>query len=131
MASATGMIEVEGVGGIIVAADAACKAAMVELTGWESIGGFTTLFVRGTTGDVDAAVRAGAEAARTFVDHVVEASMHQPVPETAEFVGVPAAGVPAARKSAHGVSGARARGGEHRQHRAEARNRREGWASST
>lgn len=89
MADAIGMIEVEGVAGIIVGADAAVKAATVELAGWESIGGFTTLFVRGGTGDVDTAVQAGAEAARSVVDHVVTAQMHQPQPQTSEFVGFP------------------------------------------
>ena len=55
MAPAIGMIEVEGVAGIIVGADAAAKAANVKLMGWESIGGFTTLFFRGRIGDVDTA----------------------------------------------------------------------------
>lgn len=89
MAPAIGMIEVEGVAGIIVGADAAAKAANVELMGWESIGGFTTLFFRGGVGDVDTALAAGAEAAKSVVDHVVTAAMHQPQPETAEFVGFP------------------------------------------
>ena len=38
MGKAMGMIEVEGVAGIVLGADAACKAAEVELLGWESIG---------------------------------------------------------------------------------------------
>ena len=80
MAPAIGMIEVEGVAGIIVGADAAAKAANVELMGWESIGGFTTLFFRGGVGDVDTALAAGAEAAKSVVDHVVTAAMHQPQP---------------------------------------------------
>lgn len=89
MADAIGMIEVEGVAGIIVGADAAAKAATVDIAGWESIGGFTTLFVRGTTGDVDTAIQAGAEAARAVVDNVVTAQMHQPQPQAAEFIGFP------------------------------------------
>ena len=68
MADAVGMIEVEGVAGIIVGADAAAKAASVELMGWESIGGFTTLFFRGPAGDVDTALGLGAEAAKGVVD---------------------------------------------------------------
>lgn len=91
MADAVGMIEVEGVAGIIVGADAAAKAASVELMGWESIGGFTTLFFRGPAGDVDTALGLGAEAAKGVVDHVVTAAMHQPQPETAGFVGFPLA----------------------------------------
>ncbi|HCL31603.1 MAG TPA: hypothetical protein DIC52_24640 [Candidatus Latescibacteria bacterium] len=89
MADAIGMIEVEGVAGIIVGADAAAKAADVELMGWESIGGFTTLFFRGGAGEVDSALRSGAAAAKEIVDHVVSAAMHQPQPETAGFIGFP------------------------------------------
>ena len=87
MADAIGMIEVEGVAGIIVGADAAVKAGQVRLQGWESIGGFTTLFVGGPVGSVETAVRAGEEAARGVVDHVVTAALHQPQPEVAEFIG--------------------------------------------
>ncbi len=87
MADAIGMIEVEGVAGIIVGADAAIKAAGVTLRGWESIGGFTTLFLAGSVGDVETAVRVGADAARVVVEHVVSAALHQPQPETAAFIG--------------------------------------------
>jgi carbon dioxide concentrating mechanism protein CcmO len=89
VADAIGMIEVEGVAGIILGADAAVKAADVTLMGWESIGGFTTLFVQGATGDVDTALEAGAAAAEQVVGHVVRAAMHQPQQETAEFIGFP------------------------------------------
>ena len=61
MADAVGMIEVEGVAGIIVGADAAAKAASVELMGWESIGGFTPLFFRGPAGAVATALGLGAD----------------------------------------------------------------------
>ncbi len=91
MADAIGMIEVEGVAGIIVGADAAIKAAGVTLRGWESIGGFTTLFLAGSVGDVETAVRVGADAARVVVEHVVSAALHQPQPETAAFIGFPVA----------------------------------------
>ena len=63
MTSAVGMIEVEGVAGIIAAADAALKAAEIELLGWESIGGFTTLFFQGQLGAVSAALKSGERAA--------------------------------------------------------------------
>lgn len=89
MADAVGMIEVEGVAGIILGADAAVKAADVTLMGWESIGGFTTLFVQGATGDVDSALKAGTAAAEQVVGHVVSAAMHQPQAATAQFVGFP------------------------------------------
>ena len=86
MADAIGMIEVEGVAGIIVGADAACKAAAVRLLGWESTGGFTTVFVGGATGDVDTALDAGVAAARQIESHVVSAPLHQPRPEAAGFI---------------------------------------------
>jgi ethanolamine utilization protein EutM len=95
MPRAIGMIEVEGVAGIIDAADAAAKAATVELLGWESIGGFTTLFVRGDTADVDTALAAGAAAAHTVNGHVVTAPLHQPLPETEQFIGFPLPEAPA------------------------------------
>ena len=89
MSEAIGMIEVEGVAGIVVGADAACKAAQVEIMGWESIGGFTTLFLRGPLGDVSAALREGEAAAGTVTGHVVSACLDQPQPECAGFVGCP------------------------------------------
>jgi ethanolamine utilization protein EutM len=89
VAEAIGMIEVEGVAGIIVGADAALKAAEVSVTGWESIGGFTTLFIAGPVGDVETAMGAGAQAAKDVVDHVVTAALHQPQREIAEFIGFP------------------------------------------
>ena len=89
MPKAIGMIEVEGVAGIVMGADAACKAARVELMGWESIGGFTTLFLRGALGDVGAALRAGEAAAGEVTGHVVSACLDRPQPELAAFVGHP------------------------------------------
>lgn len=89
MSDAIGMIEVEGVAGLVVGADAACKAARVEFMGWESIGGFTTLFLRGPLGDVETALRAGEGAAAEVTGHVVSASLDQPQPECAAFVGCP------------------------------------------
>ena len=89
MSKAIGMIEVEGVAGIVAGADAACKAARVELMGWESIGGFTTLFLRGPLGDVGTALRAGEAAAGEVTGHVVSACLDQPRPECSAFVGCP------------------------------------------
>lgn len=80
MDAAIGMIEVEGVAGIIVGADAACKTAEVELLGWESIGGFTTVFFGGSISDVNAALQSGRQAARELVDHVVAAPLTRPDP---------------------------------------------------
>lgn len=87
--TALGMIEVEGVAGIIVASDAACKAAAVELAGWESIGGFTTVFVRGGVADVEAALQAGTAAAGLVSGHVVSHALLQPETACADFIGYP------------------------------------------
>ena len=89
MAAAMGMIEVEGVAGIIVAADAACKAADVDLLGWESIGGFTTVFFEGTVASVQTALHHGEAAARKIVDHVVAAPLTRPEPVCAGYISTP------------------------------------------
>jgi ethanolamine utilization protein EutM len=64
MADALGMIETKGFVGMVEAADAAVKAAKVELVGYEKIGGgFVTMIVRGDVAAVKAAVEAGARGA--------------------------------------------------------------------
>jgi len=89
MPAAIGLIEVEGIAGIIVAADAAIKSADVELLGWESIGGFTTVFFSGSISDVDAALKSGTEAARQVAEHVVAAPVTQPQDACLRFVNFP------------------------------------------
>lgn len=91
---AIGMIEVEGVAGIVQAADTACKAAAVAVLGWESTGGYSTVFLGGSVGDVSVALRRGEAAARELVDHVVVAAMNQPEPECRLCIGFPATGAP-------------------------------------
>ena len=65
MNGALGLIETQGLVGLIYAADAMLKAANVELAG--SIvkldGGIVALMIRGDVSSVRAAVEAGAEAA--------------------------------------------------------------------
>ena len=62
---ALGLIETKGLVGSIEAADAAVKAANVELVHKEYIGaGFVTIIVRGDVASVKAATDAGAAAAR-------------------------------------------------------------------
>ena len=90
MGKAIGMIEVEGVAGIVLAADAACKAAEVELLGWESIGGRTTVFFTGSVAAVAASLQSGEEAAGEVVEKVVAAPLNQPVPACRNFVAFPA-----------------------------------------
>ncbi|MDP6042333.1 MAG: BMC domain-containing protein [Candidatus Latescibacteria bacterium] len=84
--AAIGMIEVEGVAGIVLAGDTACKAADVDLMGWTSIGGFTTVFFSGSVGSVTNALRTGEQAAQTISQHVVAAPMTQPEDACASYV---------------------------------------------
>lgn len=64
MADALGMIETKGFVGMVEAADAAVKAARVELVGYEKIGGgYVTMVVRGDVAAVKAAIEAGARGA--------------------------------------------------------------------
>ena len=65
MQEALGMIETKGLIGAIEAADAMVKAANVQLTGKELVGGgLVTVTVRGDVGAVKAATDAGAAAAQ-------------------------------------------------------------------
>jgi microcompartment protein CcmL/EutN len=58
------MIETKGFVGMVEAADAAVKAAKVELVGYEKIGGgYVTMIVRGDVAAVKAAIEAGARGA--------------------------------------------------------------------
>ena len=61
---ALGMVETRGLVALIEASDAMCKAAKVELVGWDKVGsGMVTSFVRGDVAAVKAATDAGAAAA--------------------------------------------------------------------
>ena len=63
--SAIGLIETQGLVGIIEAADAAVKAASVRLMGFEEIGGgLVSIRFSGDVASVQLAVQAGVEAAR-------------------------------------------------------------------
>ncbi|MFM9041654.1 MAG: BMC domain-containing protein [Vulcanococcus sp.] len=71
---ALGMIETRGLVPAIEAADAMTKAAEVTLIGREFVGGgYVTVLVRGETGAVNAAVRAGADACESVGDVLVAA----------------------------------------------------------
>jgi ethanolamine utilization protein EutM len=62
---ALGKIETRGFVAAVEAADAMVKAAKVQLTRYEKIGGgYVTVLVRGDVGAVQAAVEAGARAAQ-------------------------------------------------------------------
>jgi len=71
---ALGMIETRGMVPAIEAADAMTKAAEVTLICREFVGGgYVTVMVRGETGAVNAAVRAGADACERVGDGLVAA----------------------------------------------------------
>lgn len=62
---ALGLIETLGFIGAVEASDAACKAAHVELVGYERVqAGIITVQLRGDVAAVSAAVDAGSQAAR-------------------------------------------------------------------
>ena len=64
MSDALGMIETRCFPAVVEAADAAVKAAKVELVGYEKIGGgYVTAIVRGDVAAVKAAVEAGVRGA--------------------------------------------------------------------
>ena len=65
---ALGMIETRGLVPAIEAADAMTKASEVRLVGRQFVGGgYVTVLVRGETGAVNAAVRAGADACEHII----------------------------------------------------------------
>ncbi len=71
---ALGMIETRGLVPAIEAADAMTKAAEVTMIAREFVGGgYVTVMVRGETGAVNAAVRAGADACERVGDGLVAA----------------------------------------------------------
>ena len=71
---ALGMIETRGLVPAIEAADAMTKAAEVRLIGRQFVGGgYVTVLVRGETGEVNAAERAGADACERVGDGLVAA----------------------------------------------------------
>ena len=100
--SAIGFIETRGLVGVIEAADAAAKAANVQLMGFEKIGGgLVSIRFYGDVASVQAAIEAGAEAARQVSEviscHVIPAPhvdlaalLEEPVtPESAPAAGDP------------------------------------------
>lgn len=65
MSDAIGMVETKGMVPLVQATDAMLKTANVTYGGWKKVGsGFCTVFVFGDVGAVQAAVEAGAAAAR-------------------------------------------------------------------
>ena len=84
---ALGMIETIGLISAVEAADAAVKAANVQLTRYEKIdGGMVSVHLRGDIGSVQAAVDAGAQAARRVGPRVGVHVIPAPVGEIDDVV---------------------------------------------
>jgi microcompartment protein CcmL/EutN len=79
MVLAVGLIETRGMVGLVEATDAMCKAADVTLAGTREIGGgYITVIVRGDVASVQAAVDAGAAAAKTVGEFVASHVIPRP-----------------------------------------------------
>lgn len=80
--NALGLIETFGIVFVLEAADAMCKAADVELIGFENVAsGYISVLVRGDVGACKTAVEAGVKAVNEMdaevYSHVVIASPHK------------------------------------------------------
>ena len=81
MGDALGLIETKGLVACIEAADAMCKAANVELIGYENVGsGLVTVMVKGDVGAVKAAVDSGVESAQRIGEVVTSLVIARPHP---------------------------------------------------
>ena len=79
MGDALGLIETKGLVACIGAADAMCKAANVELIGYENVGsGLVTAMVKGDVGAVKAAVDSGVESAQRIGEVVTSLVIARP-----------------------------------------------------
>ena len=79
MSDSLGFIETCGLVTCIQAADAMCKAANVELVGYENVGsGLVTAMVRGDVGAVSAAVESGVEWAQNVGEVVTSLVIPRP-----------------------------------------------------
>jgi ethanolamine utilization protein EutM len=84
---ALGMVETKGLVALIEAADAMCKAANVELVGWDKVGsGMVTAFVKGDVAAVKASVDAGAAAAAKIGEVVSVHVIPRPHDDLAQVV---------------------------------------------
>ena len=88
MKEALGLVETKRLRAVIESADSMCKAANVELIGYENVGsGLVTAMVKGDVGAVNAAVESGVEAAKrigTVVTSRVIARPHNDIEKIAE-----------------------------------------------
>ncbi len=101
MGIALGMIETRGLVPAIEAADAMTKASEVRLVGRQFVGGgYVTVLVRGETGAVNAAVRAGADACERVGDGLAAAHIiARPHSEVEQILPLQAEGADAGARS--------------------------------
>lgn len=80
--NAIGIIETKGFTPLVVGADAAIKAANVEMVEWRQVGsGYVSFVVEGDVAAVRAAVDAGVEAASRIGEVVSELVIPRPIEE--------------------------------------------------
>lgn len=85
---AIGMIECKGLVGLMEASDAALKAADIQMSGWEKIGGgLVTGFYVGNVAAVKAGVDAGAEAANQIGEVLAVQVIPRPHDELSQLGG--------------------------------------------
>lgn len=84
---ALGFIETYSLVSVLEAADAMCKAADVELVGYENVAsGLVSVVVRGDVGAVQAAVEAGIEAAGKVGEVYSSLVIARPHPDVEKIV---------------------------------------------
>jgi ethanolamine utilization protein EutM len=80
--SAIGILETRGFAPLVIGADAALKAANVELVEWRQIGsGFVSFVIQGDVAAVRSAMDAGADAASKIGEVVSQLVIPRPVEE--------------------------------------------------
>jgi len=89
MSDSIGLVETRGYVGTIEASDAMVKAASVSLVRTVQIGGgFVAVIVKGDVGSVNAAVQAGAEAAKRVGELVCSHVIPRPHNELLKQIGL-------------------------------------------
>jgi ethanolamine utilization protein EutM len=80
--SAIGILETRGFAPLVIGADAALKAANVDLVEWRQIGsGYVSFVVQGDVAAVRSAMDAGADAASKIGEVVAQLVIPRPVEE--------------------------------------------------
>lgn len=80
--NAIGIVETKGFAPLVVGADAAIKAANVEMVEWRQVGsGYVSFVVEGDVAAVRAAIDAGVEAASRIGEVVSELVIARPIEE--------------------------------------------------